>query len=163
MTIDWAFELILLSKLLLSFLFGSIIGWERERSGHEAGIRTFGLISLGSCAFGIISMSVQHGDPGRIAAQIVSGIGFIGAGSIFRQDGLIKGLTTAATLWCAAAVGLAIAFNLLMISAFTTLIILLFLSLGHTRLWQAISYKKEIAQTHHKPRKIKKTSKGETN
>lgn len=153
MTIDWTFEFILFGKLVLSFLFGSIIGWERERSGHEAGIRTFGLISLGSCAFGIISMSVAHGDEGRIAAQIVSGIGFIGAGSIFRQDGFIKGLTTAATLWCSAAVGLAIAFNLLIISAFTTLIILLFLSLAHTRFWDIISYRKEIAEAHQKSRK----------
>ncbi len=156
MTIDWIFELILLGKLLLAFLFGSIIGWERERSGHEAGIRTFGLISLGSCAFGIISMSVNDGDHGRIAAQIVSGIGFIGAGSIFRQDGFIKGLTTAATLWCAAAVGLAIAFKLYMISAFTTAIILLFLSLGHTRFWAIISYKREISEYLHKEGKSKK-------
>lgn len=155
MSIDWFFELILFGKLLLSFLFGSIIGWERERSGHEAGIRTFGLIALGSCAFGIISMSVPHGDMGRIAAQIVSGIGFIGAGSIFRQDGLIKGLTTAATLWCTAAVGLATAFDLYLISVFTTLIILLFLSLAHTRFWGIISYKREIAEAHHQEWKKK--------
>lgn len=150
MNIDWHFEFTLLGKLLLSFLCGSIIGWERERSGHEAGIRTFGLIALGSCAFGIISKSVIHGDPGRIAAQIVAGIGFICVGAIFRQDGWIKGLTTATTLWCAAAVGMAIAFNLYMISVFTTLIILLFLSLGHTRFWGIISYKREIAESHQK-------------
>lgn len=150
MTIDWNFELILLGKLLLSFLLGSIIGWERERSGHEAGIRTFGLIALGSCAFGIISTSVQQGDHGRIAAQIVAGIGFICIGAIFRHNGFVKGLTTATTLWCAAAVGLAVAFNLYLISIFTTLIILLFLSVAHTRLWDIISYKKEISESHQK-------------
>lgn len=141
MQIDWLFELNIFAKLLLSFLLGAMIGWERERNGHEAGIRTFGLISLGSCAFGIISLSVTQGDVGRIAAQIVSGIGFICAGSIFRQDGLVKGLTTAATLWCSGAVGLAISFGLFLISTLTTVIILLFLSLGHTRLWKKVSYK----------------------
>ncbi len=150
MTIDWIFEFTLFGKLFLSFLCGSIIGWERERSGHEAGIRTFGLISLGSCAFGIISMSVSQGDPGRIAAQIVAGIGFICVGAIFRQNGLIKGLTTATTLWCAAAVGLAISFKLYLISIFTTLIILLFLSLAHTRFWGVISYKREIIESQQK-------------
>lgn len=145
MTIDWIFELTLFGKLFFSFVSGSIIGWERERSGHEAGIRTFGLISLGSCAFGIISQTVENGDHGRIAAQIVAGIGFICIGAIFRHNGLVKGLTTATTLWCAAAVGLAIAFNLYLISVFTTIIILLFLSLGHTRLWRVVSSKKETS------------------
>lgn len=141
MNIDWFFELQVSLKLIIAFAIGAIIGWERERTGHEAGIRTFGLISLGSCAFGLVSIYVGSSDHGRIAAQVVSGIGFVCAGVIFRENGSIKGLTTAATLWCTAAVGLAVAFDMYMISLLSGVIILVFLSLRRTRFWARISGK----------------------
>lgn len=141
MDIDWFFELQISIKLVISFAIGAVIGWERERTGHEAGIRTFGLISLGSCAFGLVSMYVGSSDHGRIAAQVVSGIGFICAGVIFRENGSIKGLTTAATLWCTAAVGLAVAFDMYTIGLLSGVIILIFLSLRRTRFWSKISGK----------------------
>jgi len=141
MNIDWFFELQVALKLIISFTIGAVIGWERERTGHEAGIRTFGLISLGSCAFGLVSIRIGSSDHGRIAAQVVSGIGFICAGVIFRENGSIKGLTTAATLWCTAAVGLAVALDMYMISLLSAVIIFIFLSLRRTRLWSKITGK----------------------
>ena len=91
-------------RIFLAFLLGGLIGWERELHGISAGIRTYGSIALGSCVFGILSLSVLNSDPSRIAAQIVTGIGFLGGGVIFRKDNYVSGLTTAATLWATAAV-----------------------------------------------------------
>lgn len=144
MLVDWIFELTFSFKLLLAFFIGAVIGWDREKSGHEAGIRTFGLISLGSCAFGLISIYSTGTDIGRIAAQIIPGIGFICGGIIFReQGGHLKGITTAATLWCSAASGMAIAFDMYVVGLMNCLIILCFLSLKNTRLWRFIQPKKK--------------------
>lgn len=87
---------------------GALIGLEREVTGKEAGLRTHALVGLGSALFTVISFAgFDAGDPSRVAAQIVSGIGFLGAGAIFRSGPLVKGLTTAAGLWAAAAIGMA--------------------------------------------------------
>lgn len=143
MLIDWVLELLLSFKLMLSFLIGAFIGWERERNGQEAGIRTFGLISIGSCAFGLISIYSGATDISRISAQIISGIGFICGGVIFReQGGLLKGITTAATLWCTAACGLAIAYDMYMIGILNCFIIFCFLSVKNTKFWKYIVPKK---------------------
>lgn len=143
MLIDWMLELQLGAKLMLAFLVGAFIGWEREKNGQEAGIRTFGLISIGSCAFGLISIYSTATDITRISAQIISGIGFICGGVIFReQGGVLKGITTAATLWCSSACGLAIAYDMYVISLLNCLIILLFLSIKNTKFWQYIVPKK---------------------
>lgn len=107
-----------LLRLLLALLLGAIIGTEREMRVHEAGMRTMALVSLGACLFEVISITgfsefinVPHisFDPSRVASYVVAGIGFLGAGAIFRsQDQTrIKGLTTAATIWIVAAIGLA--------------------------------------------------------
>jgi putative Mg2+ transporter-C (MgtC) family protein len=141
MSIDWSHELLVSIRLLIAFLLGAVIGWERERHGQEAGIRTFGLISLGACSFGSISIFVD-GDQGRIAAQIVSGIGFLGAGVMMRDSGHLRGITTAATIWCSAAVGTAIAFDMYVIGLLTALIILTFHALRNTKYWALISKKK---------------------
>ncbi|WP_010297457.1 MgtC/SapB family protein [Candidatus Odyssella thessalonicensis] len=142
MAIDWVHELLVSIRLIVAFLLGAIIGWEREHHGQEAGIRTFGLISLGACSFGLISIFVTSGDQGRIAAQIVSGIGFLGAGVIMRHSGHIKGITTAATIWCSASVGTAIAFDMYVIGILTAAIILLFHALRNTKYWSLVSNKK---------------------
>lgn len=132
-----------LFKLLLSLLLGGLIGWQREHTGHEAGVRTFLSISMGSCLFGLISSHVSFpGDPGRIAAQIVSGISFMGAGIIMREGGVIRGLTTAATLWASAAIGLSIAFNLYVIGIVSTLLIFLFLYLPSLKNWEKFTGRK---------------------
>ncbi len=110
--IDIAMQFELSARIVIAAGLGAVIGLEREIHGHPAGIRTHMLVSLGSAIFTILSI---HGfgqgpgtgiDPTRIAAQIVSGIGFLGAGAILKDGIVIRGLTTAASLWATAAVGL---------------------------------------------------------
>ncbi len=109
------YEIMVTLRLLLAALLGGLIGLERESLNKSAGLRTHILVSLGSCLIMITSIeifeTVGHGtigDPARIAAQVVSGIGFLGAGTIMRSGFGIKGLTTAASLWIVAAIGLAV-------------------------------------------------------
>jgi putative Mg2+ transporter-C (MgtC) family protein len=93
-------------RIIAALFLGGIIGLERELDGEAAGIRTHILVAIGAAAFTIISVTLSN-DPARIAAGIVTGIGFLGAGTIFRAKDNVRGLTTAAALWCAAAIGLA--------------------------------------------------------
>ncbi len=107
-------RLSLLGRLLLATVLGGVIGLERELSGKPAGLRTNILICVGAALLMDVSQAVAASattgpaDPGRIAAQVVSGIGFIGAGTILVERGAIVGLTTAATIWVVAAIGLAV-------------------------------------------------------
>ncbi len=128
------FNLELIARLLLASLLGGIIGLEREVHGRAAGFRTHLLVSLGACLFVISSIFFyqMYGntsrtgpsgvDPGRVAAQVVTGIGFLGAGAIIRDRASIRGLTTAACLWIAAAIGLACGIGLYVIAPFVTLL-----------------------------------------
>lgn len=125
-----------LARLALAALLGSIIGLEREFREREAGLRTHLLVSLGAALFTIVSafgfhdvlahdpQAVVRLDPSRIAAQIVSGIGFLGAGAIIRQGFSIRGLTTAATLWVVAAIGMAAGAGFYSVAVITTAIAL---------------------------------------
>jgi putative Mg2+ transporter-C (MgtC) family protein len=88
---------------LVALGLGAAIGLERQLRNHEAGLKTNALVSLGSALF--VTMAYQFPDPGRIVAQILTGIGFLGAGMIMRDGLHVRGLNTAATLWCSAAVG----------------------------------------------------------
>jgi putative Mg2+ transporter-C (MgtC) family protein len=99
------------ARILLAFVLGALLGWERERAGRPAGLRTFMMVTAGSAAYTVVSIWGFLGegnvrDPGRVAAQIVTGIGFLGAGTIWRTPSTVRGLTTAATIWFAAAVGM---------------------------------------------------------
>ncbi len=117
-------------KLFLAITFGGLIGLERELKGKPAGFRTNILICLGSTLYMILSIKLG-GDPGRVAAQVVTGIGFIGAGTIIQSRGTITGLTTAATIFVVAAIGLAIGANhLLLATVFTGLVLLVLTFLG---------------------------------
>jgi putative Mg2+ transporter-C (MgtC) family protein len=99
----------LLFRLLLALLFGAVIGFEREYRSKAAGFRTITLISIGSALFTITSFKLGYpGNPDRIASNIITGIGFIGAGVVFKDGGFVSGLTTAATIWIAAAMGMAL-------------------------------------------------------
>ena len=104
---------IVLGRLILAFLLGGAVGVEREIRNQPAGFRTHAILAIGAALFMIISIKGAHiygaktSDPMRIAAQVVSGIGFLGAGAILRIGVSIKGLTTAASLWTTAAIGLA--------------------------------------------------------
>ena len=110
--ITWQVALV---RIIVSFFIGMLIGIERETHDQPAGLRTHILISIGSTMVMLISIFIpqtftdfQNGDPGRIAAQVVSGIGFLGAGAILKFGADIKGLTTAASIWAMAAFGLAV-------------------------------------------------------
>jgi putative Mg2+ transporter-C (MgtC) family protein len=105
--------LVMLGRMGVAFLVGALIGLERERHQRPAGLRTHMLVSLASALFAMVSIVAagDSHDPGRIAAQVVTGIGFLGAGTIMRHGSTIKGLTTAASLWTAAALGLAAGFG----------------------------------------------------
>lgn len=131
----------LLSRVLVAFLLGAFIGWERERHGISAGIRTYGAISLGACVFGIVSLNILGADPSRVAAQVATGVGFLGGGVIFRQDKFVSGLTTAATLWATAALGLTVACGMYMVATLTSILIYLMLYLPRLRWWKKISGK----------------------
>src|SRR5438552_11693863 len=124
-----------LGRLALAAALGAVLGFERELREREAGLRTHLLVSLGSALFTIVSaygfrefltsgQSVVRADPTRIAAQIVTGIGFLGAGAIIRQGLAIRGLTTAATLWVVAAIGLAAGAGYYSAAVMTTALVL---------------------------------------
>ena len=119
-------------RLTAGLVLGAIIGFERELHRQPAGFRTHSLVALGAALFSIISgygFGGENTDPTRIAAQIVSGIGFIGAGTILQYRGHIRGLTTAASLWSVAAVGAATGTGLYVLAVMATALILIILSL----------------------------------
>lgn len=95
-------------KLLMAALLGGMIGWERESLDRPAGFRTHVLVCVGAATYMLVSQSFFTGDPGRIAAQVATGMGFLGAGTIIRHGSIVRGLTTAATLWTVAAIGLGV-------------------------------------------------------
>lgn len=94
-----------IGRLALSVVLGSVIGFERQWHQKMAGLRTNALVALGACGFVVFSTMIGEGDPTRVAAQVVTGIGFLGAGVILREGVNVHGLNTAATLWCSAMVG----------------------------------------------------------
>ncbi|MFH1587826.1 MAG: MgtC/SapB family protein [Candidatus Diapherotrites archaeon] len=108
--IDLALNSDILFKLVLAAVIGVILGFEREIRGREAGIRTHALVCIGAALLSVVSFSFIN-DSTRIAAGIVTGVGFLGAGAIFKAQDHVSGLTTAADLWVAAAIGLAIGLN----------------------------------------------------
>ena len=123
-----------IAKLVLSLVLGATIGMERRRKGQIAGLRTFALISMGATLAMLISiyipqeyLGLKNGDPGRIAAQVVSGVGFLGAGAIIQMKGSVRGLTTAAGIWMTACIGLAVGAGMYLISIIVTLLIIFIL------------------------------------
>ena len=129
-----AIEVEMVLRLLLATALGAIIGYQRERAGKAAGLRTHILICVGAALFTIASLYGfgAVADPARVAAGIVAGIGFLGAGAIIRRDGgLVAGLTTAATIWVVAAIGLAAGAGLYLVSAVTTALVTIVLLLPH--------------------------------
>jgi len=114
----------MLLRLLLAVALGAGIGYQRERAGKTAGLRTYILVSSGAALFTIASIYGFSGavDPSRVAAGVVVGIGFIGAGVVFRGEEGIEGITTATSIWVTAAIGLAAGAGLYLISVITALI-----------------------------------------
>jgi len=122
-------------KLLLSMVLGCCVGLERKRKGQIAGIRTFALISMGATLAMILSIYVpqvylglKNGDPGRIAAQVITGIGFLGAGAIIQSKGSVRGLTTAAGIWIVATIGMTVGVGMYLLSCIATIFIIIILT-----------------------------------
>ncbi len=136
-TINGSFELAILVKLLLAALAGAAIGLEREKHGRPAGLRTHLLVALGACLITVVSeafhlkyaaldgTSSMRLDPARVAAQIVVGIGFLGAGVIIKEGASVRGLTTAASLWLVAGLGMAFGMGLFVPGVMATALALL--------------------------------------
>jgi putative Mg2+ transporter-C (MgtC) family protein len=118
-------DYITVARVSLAFLLGGIVGFERQRVRRPAGLRTHMLVAAGSACFTVASvygfdnLGVPR-DPARLAAQIVTGIGFLGAGAIFRTNDAVRGLTTASSIWITAAIGIASGLGMFVLAVFTT-------------------------------------------
>jgi putative Mg2+ transporter-C (MgtC) family protein len=134
-----------LTKLLVALIFGAIIGAEREYKSKAAGFRTVILIMVGSTLFTIVSQLIGGDD--RVASNIVTGIGFLGAGSIFREGVNVKGMTTATTIWIAAAIGMTIGLGKFSL-AFGSLVIVMLVLLSFTWIQRLIEKKNKV-ETYH--------------
>lgn len=115
-------------RLILAAFFAGAVGFDREARHKSAGLRTHMLVGIGAAVFALISLSFPASDPSRIAAQVVVGVGFLGAGVIFRQASGVRGLTTAAGLWVTASIGVLTASGLLLEALMATLLAMLVLS-----------------------------------
>ncbi len=133
--------------IFIAICIGIIIGAEREYRGKSAGLRTFILVSFGSCIFTILSINIGVKDPDRIAANIITGIGFLGAGLIFRDDNKINGITTATTIWATASLGMAAGSGHIYLAITGTIIVMITLS-------ALIPFQKYI-ESFHKTREYK--------
>jgi putative Mg2+ transporter-C (MgtC) family protein len=123
-------ELELVAKVILGFIFSGIVGLEREVSLKPAGLRTHILVGLGSTLLTILSLNAFPGsDPSRVAASIIVGIGFLGAGTIIKTKEKVVGLTTAASLWIVASIGVATGAEYYLLAAVTTILAFLVLKL----------------------------------
>jgi len=131
-------ELQIFYQLLLSAILGGIIGIEREYGRKEAGLRTYALVALSSCLFAAISLyglervpysSFVKADPMRVVQAIALGVGFIGGGLIIFRKGHVEGLTTAAGIWSASAIGLTVGFGFYVLAIFATFLVLAILSI----------------------------------
>jgi uncharacterized membrane protein YhiD involved in acid resistance len=132
MTEESAYPISVLVKLVLAVICGGIVGWQREAHDRPAGLRTHVLVCLGAAVYTLASMSFSgpNADPGRVAAQVATGMGFLGAGTIIRHGNVVRGLTTAASLWAVAAIGLCVAIGgqVWWVAAISTVIVLLTLT-----------------------------------
>ncbi len=140
----WYLELYSLLKMFLALIAGGTIGWERENVGKEAGIRTFGFICVGACAYSVLSLLFSPDSASRIVANVVVGIGFLAGGVIFRSNGVDKsshGLTTASSLWVTATIGVMIGFEMYILAVGLTILTLLTLHLPSSKIWIYLSKK----------------------
>ena len=130
MLLEEEFQIIL--KLILSALFGLIIGYTREKLNKPAGIRTHMLVCMGANFITDMGLILSPDDPTRMIGQIITGIGFIGAGTIFKDKNKVSGLTTAASLWIIASIGMGVGSGFYLTSLFLTVVSFIILSLTKT-------------------------------
>ncbi|MBA4062550.1 MAG: magnesium transporter MgtC [Isosphaera sp.] len=144
---DWKVEALMAFRVMVAVVLGGFVGWERQWHGREAGIRTYAAVALGACVFALISTHVTTGNnPHVIAAGVVTGIGFLGAGVIVREQGNIAGLTTAATLWSTASVGLAVGYGMYLLGVLVSLIVFGLLAVHHVPGWDRLKHDLDRAQ-----------------
>ena len=118
-------ELLLVARVVIAMFLGGILGRQRQKMGKWAGIRTYALVSGGSALFTILSLVAFGSDTARVAAGVVTGIGFLGAGTILHKENRVEGLTTAAGLWMVSAVGMSVGLELYTLAIFSTILALL--------------------------------------
>jgi putative Mg2+ transporter-C (MgtC) family protein len=133
--------------IFISVILGLLIGAEREYRNKSAGLRTFILVCFGSCLFTILSIKIGVANPDRLAANIITGIGFLGAGVIFKGDNKIDGITTATTIWATASIGMAVGSGYVYFSLLGTVLVLLILS--------SLTYLQTFIDNYHKIREYK--------
>lgn len=133
--------------ILISVILGLFIGAEREYRNKSAGLRTFILVCFGACLFTILSIKIGVENPDRLAANIITGIGFLGAGVIFKGDNKIEGITTATTIWATASIGMAVGSGYVYIALLGTTLVLLILS--------ALTYLQNFIDNYNKVREYK--------
>ncbi|HMC99160.1 MAG TPA: MgtC/SapB family protein [Ferruginibacter sp.] len=117
------------TKILIAFVLGALLGLEREYRSKAAGFRTLIMITVGATVFTLLSYRIGSGTPDRIAANIITGIGFIGAGVIFKEGMKVSGMTTASTIWIAAAIGMSVGYGAYYLAGGVTLLVLVILML----------------------------------
>jgi putative Mg2+ transporter-C (MgtC) family protein len=141
------FRLELLIQLVLAVVLGGVIGLERELKAKPAGLRTNILICVGATLFTVLSvhMTGRSGDPSRIAAQVLTGVGFIGAGTILHTRGAVTGLTSAATLWVVAAIGMALGSGAYVEAVGTTVLVMVVLT-GLVRLERLVALRSSVSR-----------------
>jgi putative Mg2+ transporter-C (MgtC) family protein len=132
-------------KCLLVLFLGGLIGYEREKIHRPAGLRTHLLVGLGALIMSQASMNMFPEDPARIIAGIVTGIGFLGAGTIFREQDIVRGLTTAASLWATSGVAIALAIGEYFVGIFGGLLIYGVLQMKHYKLFHKLFHESEKA------------------
>ncbi|OGH93880.1 MAG: hypothetical protein A2538_02875 [Candidatus Magasanikbacteria bacterium RIFOXYD2_FULL_41_14] len=127
------YDLFAIGQIALAVLLGGILGWQRENWGKSAGPRTYALVTAGSTLFTILSLTAFDGYTAQVAAGIVTGIGFLGVGTILHKQNHIEGLTTAAGLWMAAAIGMAVGVQYFILSIASTILMFLVLQIDDHR------------------------------
>lgn len=133
--------------IFISVILGLLIGAEREYRNKSAGLRTFILVCFGSCVFTVLSLKIGIANPDRLAANIITGIGFLGAGVIFKDDNKIGGITTATTIWATASIGMAVGSGYVYLALLGTALVLLILS--------SLTYFERFIDKKHKIREYK--------
>lgn len=151
MPLDIQNELLIVSKLLIAFILGAVIGLDREKHGSSAGIRTYAAVCLGAALFTAIGEHLEDvAAASRIIANILVGIGFMGAGIIYKNESANRssGLTTAATIWCTAGIGVAVGLNMLIIATVSAASIYFLLCLHHYK-WY-VKWKNKLKDKYEK-------------
>ncbi len=128
---DWELELMLAMRTVVATVLGGVVGLERSFHRREAGVRTYASVAMGACVFALISQHIPGAEPSRMAANIVVGVGFLGAGIIIQNGARTFGLTTAATVWATAAIGTGVGFGMYVLSTLSTVILFLILAAHH--------------------------------